>query len=200
MKRSNRGFTLVEVIVVSSLTVLLVGAVSFAIMYFYRVNAFAIEQAMAINDARKGVESLIEDIREAAYSDEGSYPLIAAGTSTFEFYSDVSGDTGVEKIRYYMDGEMLKKGVTFSTGTPPTYTAQPEVEYIVADNVRNVALGDDIFVYYDSTGAVVADTAADLIEITYVEMSVIVNINPERLPNDYTLYSSATMRNIVNAL
>lgn len=198
--RTTRGFTLIEVVVVSVLTALLFGAVSYAITSFYKTNAYAIEQAMAINFARKGIESLVKDIREASYSDEGSYPIISIATTTFEFYSDVEGNSNIEKIRYFIQDGYFKKGVTFSAGTPLSYTGQPEMEYIIAENMRNEDLLTNVFTYYDSNGVEVVDFVGGMLDVVFVEMSVTININPRRLPSNYTLYSSATMRNIVNAL
>ena len=52
---SKRGFTLIEMMVVIAVTVLVMGALSMLIVYFYKTNAFTLQQSIASEQGRRGV-------------------------------------------------------------------------------------------------------------------------------------------------
>ncbi|MFC1801942.1 type II secretion system protein J [Patescibacteria group bacterium] len=191
----KKGLTLFEVIIAISVFVLVNVILTSSILYFYRSNAHSIEQAFAVSSARKGVEAMVRDIREASYSDEGSYPVISMNGNTFYFYSDVDRDNNIERIRFFLDGLFFKKGNTKSAGDPLTYEGQEEVISIISDNVRNTEQGIDIFEYYNSNGDEITEFE-NILDVAFVKVNLIVNVNPSRTPNEFTLRSSATMRNL----
>lgn len=193
--RTQKGISLIETLVVIGASTVLLVAMMSAIVFFYHTNAYTIEQALAIASARRGVEKAVKHVREAAYSDEGSYPVISMSANSFSFYSDIDQDNSIEKVRIFLDGLQLKEGITNSAGNPPTYTSQPEAITILSDEVRNTAEATNVFKYYASDGTEVTNYA-DITSIRFIEITLIVNINPSKLPNEFTLRSSATMRNL----
>ncbi len=200
-KFNNSGMTLVETLIALSIFSIIIMAITYSVTSFYRYNAYGLEQSQAIDSARRGIEPSINNIREATYSDEGAYPIISASANSFSFYSDVDRDNIIEKVRLYLDTDTntFKKGLTESAGDPPTYDSQPETLFILADNVRNIEQSVNIFKYYDNTGAEVIDLS-NVSSIAFVSMSVVVNVNPVRAPNDFTLRASASLRNIKSNL
>ncbi len=188
------GFTFIEVIVVITISTISFIAITSFIMTMYRANSYAMEQALAIDQARRGVLEMVQYIRGATVSDTGSFPLTSAGTSTFTFYSDIDVDVNVEKVRYFLEDGTFKRGIIKSTGYPLAYTLPEEVK-IIAENVHNVANATDIFTYYDKFGAEVTnlDEVADM---TFVKVNLIININPSRAPEDFTLRSGVSIRNL----
>lgn len=192
---SKKGFSLIEVLVVIAVFVFIIGAVIGSIQFFYRSNAYALEQSFAINSARTGIERMVKDMREASFSDEGSYPVIAIDDNSFSFYSDIDSDIFVEKVRYFLDDTDLKKGVVDSSGDPLTYNDANEMVSIVSDNVRNTAKSTNIFTFFNASGTPITNFASTT-DVRFVKAEVIVNVNPLRFPNDFTLHSSATLRNV----
>jgi prepilin-type N-terminal cleavage/methylation domain-containing protein len=194
----QKGFTLVETITVITVsTILLVGVTSF-IMQMYRSNNYALEQAFAISYARSGVLKLVESIRESTISQTGSYPIAEVSTSSMLFYSNIDTDDDIERVRYYLDGETFKRGVIKPSGTPAEYVGA-EATTTIAEDVRNAPLGTDIFTYFDNTGTEVIDFD-DITSISYVQVNLVININPSRAPEDFTLRSSVSIRNVKNNL
>ena len=193
--------TLVEILVSLSIFSIIIMAITYSVTAFYSYNAYGLEQSQAIDSARRGIEPSINNIREATYSDEGAYPIISAAANSFSFYSDVDRDNSIEKVRLYLetDTNTFKKGLTESAGDPPTYDSQPETLFTLADNVRNVEQSVNIFKYYDNTGTEVINLS-NVSSIAFVTMSVIVNVNPVRAPNDFTLRASAALRNLKSNL
>ena len=90
------GFTFIEAIVVVAVFGFVMIIIVSSLLSFYRSNTYTLEQAFAVNSARKGIETAVRDLREAAYSDEGSYPIVSIATSSVEFYSDIDRDDSVE--------------------------------------------------------------------------------------------------------
>ena len=194
------GYSLIEAIIVVSLFSLATLAIMGTILFLYRTNANSIEQAYALQNARKGVEVMVRDIREATYGDEGSYPVVAMSTSSFTFFSDTDKDDSVERIRYFLQGSNLYRGVVQATGTPAIYATSSEEVLIVSEDVRNIDQDADTFVFYNASGTQVTNFTSELLDTRFVIVTLIVNINPTRLPEEFTLRSSAMMRNLKDNL
>lgn len=191
----KRGFTLIEMLVMFGVSVLIIAAIVSALRYTYRGQRFAFEQADATRSARTGIERAVRDIREASYADDGAYPIVAMATSSVTFYSDYDNDDKIERIRYFLDGTDFKKGVVESAGDPPTYATSSEVVSEVSDNVRNNAVGTDLFTFYDKAGVLMSDLT-DIDQLAFVLVRLVVNLHPERAPDDFELRTSAALRNI----
>jgi len=188
-----------ETLVAMSIFVAIMLVINYSLVSFHKYNAYAIEQASAISSAQRGIEPTINNIRETTYSDEGAYPIISAATSSLSFYSDVDTDNNIEKVRLFLDNGILKKGITESAGDPPTYDSQPENIFILSENVRNTEENVNIFTYYDNTGTEIIDLS-NISDITFITMNVVVNVNPNRAPNNFTLRTSAALRNLKSNL
>ena len=199
IEHQEKGYSLMETIVVVALFAMASLTIMGTILFLYRTNANAIEQAFALQSARKGVELMVRDVREAAYGDEGSYPLVDFSTTSLTFFSDTDQDESVERIRYFLQGSTLYRGVVQATGTPATYATSTEEIAAVSEHVRNTDQGVDTFTYYNASGTVVT-TQTDMLDIRFITINLVVNINPSRLPEEFTLRSSATMRNLKDNL
>ena len=169
-------------------------AIQYAIQYFYRANAYVLQGTAAINSARTGVTTMASNLREATYGDDGTYPITAAATSTVTFFGDVDKDGGVEKVRIYMIGNTLYRGVTNAAGNPLSYTGQTQATTTLATYVAN-GTSTPLFRYYNESGTELTGTI-NLAQISSIKMTLKVDINPLRAPDIYTLTESATIRNL----
>ena len=189
-----KGMTFIEVLVWISVFLMAMWAIVGSILSFYRANSYTLEQAQAVSEARRGIERVIAVIREANYSSEGAYPIIAMGTSTLSFYADIDADPLVERVRYFVEETKLKQGVIDPAGDPPTYTS-PETITTVSDYIRNIGQGITTFHFYNATGTEIT-VMSNVTDLRFVRMDTVVNVSPDKLPNELTLRSSATLRNI----
>lgn len=199
LQTNQRGYTLIEALIVVALTSIVSVAMAAGINWLYRANAFGIEQSFAIKDARRGAELMIRELREVTTASDGSYALETIDPYSITFFADVTGDARIERVRYYIDNEVLNRGVIEPTGSPYAYNAGDEVVTIAADNVRNEVLGTNMLTYYDSSGTVITDMS-DLLSVRFVTVDMNVNINPTRLPNDFIIHSSASLRNLKDTI
>ncbi len=193
-----RGITFIESLIWVAVFMIAMMALIVSLLSFYRANVYTLEQAQAVSDARRSVEGLVQTIREADYSGQGAYPLVAIATSSVTFYADVDQDPHTERVRYFLDGSSLKRGIVDPVGDPPAYTAAEEVT-TVSPYIRNVLQQVDMFHFYDAAGAEVTNMT-QVTDVRFVRMDIIVNVSPDRLPNELTVRSSATLRNITHEL
>lgn len=191
-----RAFTLAEMLVVIGILSGVGIALSIAITQTYRGNAYVFESAVSVDNARRGISTALQNLRESTYAEDGAYPVAAAATSTVTFYADVDQDGPVEKVRVYLSNGTLYRGVTNAAGNPPSYAGQTEVVQTVIAYVRNNNTSP-LFTYYDATGAQLG-TPVDVSDVAFVTMDIRVDLNPTRAPNVYALTGSATLRNLRN--
>lgn len=183
-------------LVVVAITGLVGVGVLSMIAYFYRSNAFLLEATTATDSASRGLNESLAALREASYGEDGSYPILAAATSSVTFFGDLDVDNSVERVRLYVSGGTLYRGVTDATGNPPSYTGQPEATATIATWVKN-ATSTPVFTYYDEAGAQLTGTI-DIASVRSVRTRLDVDINPYRAPNILILEGAATLRNLHN--
>lgn len=118
----KKGFTLIETIVAIFIFVLAMGATSAFVILAYRTQSYAFQQARAISEARRGVEQMVKEIREAKLGDDGSFVIEKATDYEFIFYSDIDKDAETERVRYFIKpaggetGSLSDQCVSFTSG------------------------------------------------------------------------------------
>lgn len=115
-----KGFTIIETLVTIVIFTIAFGAVSGFIIMAYRTHGYTWQQSVAIDEACKGIEIMVKEIREARSGDDGSYPIERADDKEFVFYSDIDKDGGTERVRYFLgtvnEGSLSDKCYTNITG------------------------------------------------------------------------------------
>jgi hypothetical protein len=195
----TRGMTFIEAMVWIALLVAAMTAIASTVLYFYKTNAYSLEQSTAVTSGQRGLETMMRTIREAAYSSEGAFPIISVSPYDFVFYADIDEDPLIERVHYYVSGSTLMRGVLDPTGNPPAYVGV-ETAGVVADYVRNTALGTTtpLFRYYDQLGAEIASSTSAYTAVRFVKVTLAINVNVATLPNQLSLYSSAALRNLMD--
>ncbi len=118
----KNSFTLIETVVTIFIFALIMGAISGLVIMGYRTHSFTWQEAVAIGEARKGIESMVKEIREARVGDDGAYIIEKAEDYEFIFYSDIDKDEAVERVRYFVkpagggSGSQTEQCVSFSNG------------------------------------------------------------------------------------
>ncbi|MEZ4200183.1 MAG: prepilin-type N-terminal cleavage/methylation domain-containing protein [Candidatus Paceibacterota bacterium] len=192
----STGMTFVEMIVVLALFAILSVVILNTIASFYRYNAYTIAQSYQVNFARRGVETLVRDIREMTYADDGAFPLVSKEAHRIMFYSDIDRDESVELVEYNLASTTLYKYVYDAVGSPPAYsTSTPDETYVLSEYVNNLEQGQNTFEYYDDSGAL-ATSSVSVADIRYIDVALIINIDPIRDPGEFLLRSSASLRNL----
>lgn len=188
------GMTLIETVIWIAVTTLILIALMSSVLYFYRTNRYAIEQASATVSAQRGIERMVRTIREAAYSSKGAFPVVSIAANEFVFYADTDADPLIERVRYYIDGTDLKQGVVDPAGDPPSYSGA-ESSTTAAEHVRNVEQNVSVFRYWDGNGAEITNYG-QWSEVRFVVVSLVTNVDPILKPDQLILNSSAALRNL----
>ena len=83
----------------------------------------------------------------ANYSSIGSYPLTFATGTEIIFYSNIDNDNLVERVRYFVESNILKKGITKPSGSD-LYSYNTSTEQIteLAHNLKTPV--GTVFTYY----------------------------------------------------
>jgi len=200
--RKLEGLSLIESLVAIAVFILALAALLTFIMGLYRAHSYTFQQAQAIEEARNGIEIMIKEIREAKMGDDGSYIIEKADDYEFIFYSDIDKDGETERVRYFIDGTDFKKGVINPTGFPPRYITNPqnsnysESIFILSKYVRNQP---PIFRYFDSNLNELP-APARLKDTKLMKVYLVINVDPNKPPQDFVLESEVQLRNLKESL
>lgn len=195
--KKQTGFTLVEILVTIGIFVLVSIILWSFIINSYKVQNFSMEQADAITEAQRGVETLVKELREALPGDNGAYPIEIANAQNIVFYADFDRDNAIEKVHYWLVGSDLKKGVTEPSGSPLIYNPANEQIQTISRYVRNSST--PTFAYRDGNYASLT-TPADPDTVKLVHIYLKINVVPTRAPMNYDLESDVVLRNLKNNL
>lgn len=197
----SRGFTAIELTTVIAIVGLLA---VFAADFMRSVIVLDGETRgilLAQDDARRAFKQMVTDIRLTNYADNGAYPIVQADATDYVFYANVNSDGKAERVRYFLSGTSLKRGVILPTGAPPVYDPASEAVATIATDLDNGAV--PVFDYYDSSydgttaplPAPVSISAVRLVKIT-----VVINKNAVRAPTDQAFSTQVSLRNLKDNL
>lgn len=197
----NKGFNMIELVIGVAVLTMMVGIIGlFARNTFYYNSIFS-GGLTSYDDARHILRPMSSEVRSASPSALGSYPIEEANENNFIFFTDIDDDGLKERVRYFVDGTTLKKGVINPTGNPIQYVTSDEVITELVHNLRNGST--PIFTYYDSTynGNTDALTQPVLItSIRLVKITMIVDVDPNRSPVPVTITTQISLRNLKDNL
>ena len=191
-----RGMTLTEVLIVVALSTMLMMGIMAVITQFYQLNDHLIAQRQAIAEAEHSMNQLVSNIRAMSFAFDGTYPLQERSTSSIAFFVDMNGNRVPDLVRYELRGDELEKDVYIATGSPPVIDiVTPDYTRLVAHSVQNHMLAVPLFLYTDHGGVPVLEDGS-ITSISYIELNLLVNVDPNRISQPTELYSSATPRNL----
>lgn len=192
--------TLIEVVIVLGISVILSLAITDGITQFYIFNAYSIEQAEEIENARRGMIQWSRDAKELTNGENGAYPISTIDRYTFGYYSDTDLDNSVEFVKYVLSTTTLRKYTYNATGTPISYNLNtPDTEQILSLYVQNINQDVPMFSYFDNSGNSLASTSP-VVDVRYIQAQFIINIDQDRSPGEFMLRSSIAPRNLKDNL
>jgi prepilin-type N-terminal cleavage/methylation domain-containing protein len=198
----NRGFTMVEMMIVLAIMAMFVFVASSFQKDVFSLNTTLQSSLNAQLDARHLVKVMVTELRKASPSSLGTYPIEAASSTAITFYSDVDNNGVVDKVRYYLTGNTIRKSVTVPTGSPLTYNPANEVLSTIINNIVSSSTLP-IFQYYSSNYAGTTSPLTyplDIQAVRLVKITVIIDNDPNRSPVPIVVTSSVSMRNLKDNL
>ncbi|GIW68220.1 MAG: hypothetical protein KatS3mg099_168 [Candidatus Parcubacteria bacterium] len=192
MRQHIPAYSLIEALVIIALVGLVAAAMSNIVLAISRTHRYAFEQASAVNEGRRAIARMGDLVRTATYGEDGSYPLAEVATSSLTLYADEDRDGTVEKVRFWLSGDDLYETVASAQGAPPAYGSG--TTHVLASYLRNAEDNLPVFVAYDAQGAQLP-MPAPVLQVRTVHIQLIVNVARERAPGDFTITTTANLRN-----
>jgi prepilin-type N-terminal cleavage/methylation domain-containing protein len=196
---SRRGFTLVELIVgIAIFTILALGI----IVLVSNILTSSSQQSGLLADSDQGRKlafRIMGEVRNGSVSSTGAYTLDTASDQQLIFYSNVDGGVDIERIRYYLSGGSLYRGVVKPTGSPLAYNLGSETSSVVQKNVANGAI--PLFYYYndsyDGTSDIFLTQPVNVTDVRMVKLNLrVYNKAGKTNTNYYTVTASGTIRGL----
>jgi len=198
---SKSGFTIIEVLV-SIFIFTLIGLAVYSFQHnVFSLNKIISDSLAAQDEARRAFKTMNAEIRTASPSSLGAYALSETATSSFIFYSNIDDDFYKERVRYFLQGATLKKGVIKPSGVPLTYNPANETVSELAHDVANATTS--IFSYYDTNYDGTTQPLAEPINVSavrLVKITIIIDRDPTKPPAPITLTTQISIRNLKDNL
>lgn len=187
-----------------AIAIFAIGMEGFTLLFArsWKQNYYVLEMGQTAMAVSRGVNELVRYIREVRQAEDGSYPVISADDNDLIFYSDYDRDGYSERIHIYKSSSNIIMGIREPnlSSFPPTYASgDGEVKTLATSVVNDAAT--PIFAYYDSdypedsvNNPIV--TPANVPNIRLVRVTLHMNIDPNRPPDNVTIQSFAEMRNL----
>lgn len=143
----NRGLTLIELLASIGIFALLIGSIVTVYLSSNQAQKAVWNELNAQSEGRRFAKAFTAELRTAATANTGAYALEKVAPQEIIFYSNIDTDTWRERVRYFMSGTTLKKGIIKPAGNPPAYNTMNET---VSEVLHNMANGTaPVFLYYD---------------------------------------------------
>jgi prepilin-type N-terminal cleavage/methylation domain-containing protein len=152
---TDRGFTLIEMLVTIAVFGLVMVVTANLLLTIF-TNATTSPNALnAVDQAQGTASNFVNQIRDAAYGNDGSYPLNQASTTQIIFFSPYgsSGSTTVDRIRYFVASSTLYEGITVPSGSPAFYNSANEQITTILPHVSAAAPQQYFFITLERTPA-----------------------------------------------
>jgi len=196
-KNSQTGFTLIEIIITMAIVVFVVSGIYVFVGNLTDASLRINSGLLANQEIQQALQVMVPELRSAAQSNTGVYPIIEAASTSIRFYSDVNGDSIFEEVHYYLEGDVFKKGVIAPSGEPLVYDEEDEK---VRELVENMVTGAQIFSYFSaeatSTYADALPFPVNILDISKVKITLSVNKGTPTMPSIIGIEDLVTIRNL----
>ncbi|MEW6610328.1 MAG: hypothetical protein AB1352_01705 [Patescibacteria group bacterium] len=199
--QSQGGFSMVETVTAVAIVGLIILAIGVFQGNIFTFNTSLHNQLSGQYESRQALEKIIAEARVATAADNGAYPLEAAQETSFIFYSNVDADAAIERVRYFVSGNTLRRGVIEPSGSPAQYPAGNET---VTTILNNLTLGaTPVFSYYDTNYSGTEAPLSHPVDphvVRYVEITFFIDKDPTRPPTALQNHSGVNIRNLKDNL
>lgn len=199
---TRAGFTIPELLISIFIISLLTITVTTFTRDVFSLNISFQGSLGAQLDARHVIRVMVTELREASPSSNGAYPIISASSTAIAFYTDTNDDGIKEKIRYFVSGTDLKKGVVVPTGNPLVYNdANEKITTLVSSLISSST--QPVFQYYPASYTGTSSPLASPVNassVRLVQITVIIDKTPAHSPSPIVVTSQVMLRNLKDNL
>lgn len=197
IKNYSAGFTLIEIIIAIGIVSGVVFVISMFGLDIYDFSLFIGENLISQQEIQLSLRTMVSETRSMAQSVNGSYLIESASQNSLIFYSDIDGDGLTDRVHYFLDGNVLKRGVIKPTGAPLSYPLSDEK---ITEQVHNIyASAGNIFDYhgssYSGTGSALT-FPVNIPAIRLIKINITVDPNPSDSSSRVNFSDSVNIRNL----
>ena len=175
---AESGFTLVELLVASSIMVFVILGVSLMLEGGYNTYAKVDNQVVAQSEARRNLFRMAKYIRQCKQ-------ITQADTYELTITSDIDDDDVPETVHFYLTDANAKLIQTVD-GTDTTELGK---------YVANVPASTAIFTYYDAAGSQITDMSYARTASRSMKIKLMIDASATESPDAYELESIVSLRN-----
>lgn len=171
--RGSAGVSIIELVVWISIAGLLIVAMSVLLGRGIASNRFQFEQVLITEDARRQLE-LVSDALRNARNEGGNNWLVSAAEDEVAVQTDVNQDSVVDTVRYFLDGNDLKRGIAEG--------GQSEEVHIVARSIASGLSGQPLFTFFNAERQQLDPSEANSSTVSRIGIAFLVDINEMQEP------------------
>lgn len=202
IKSTKSGFSTVEMIIAMLIFIIIGSAIVVFQIDIFTLNKVSNDSLIIQEDARRTLKVMSAEIRTIMPSNTGSYAIEQTGTSSLSFYTNIDDDSLIEKVRYFREGNSLKKGTIKPSGDPLTYKTNDEkIINLISDLVNNQ--DEDIFSFYDKNYDGYSEPLTQPVDpflVRLIKINIFINKEPLKNPNSLNLITQVSIRNLKDNL
>jgi len=197
------GFTLVETLFTIFIFSILMLGVTLMMRNIFSVSRQQFGILTNVDQARIIASNFVNELRNTTYGTDGSYPINQVDNNQLIFFSTgIKNDGTVSKIRYYISGNTLYKGITNPAGSPLSYNGQTETNTILS--TKMLMETNPLFYYYDGNYDGNGNSLSQPVNINTVKFIkinlIVLKEVTANSTSTFTVTAGASMRNLKNNL
>ena len=193
---TQRGFTLIEIVLAATISFIAIAVVSLMASDLAGFGTSLGSRLQQQRELEQFLRTIASELRSIGPAENGAYPIAQAQSQTLTFYGDIDDDGTFERVRYFLDGTTLKKGIIEPTADLPAQ--YPPASEAVTEIVHLMVPGTVFSYFAEGYPPEMSPLAApvNIADIRLITASGTVDADPNVLPEPVTLNVSATIRNL----
>ncbi|MBI2009579.1 MAG: hypothetical protein HYS86_00220 [Candidatus Chisholmbacteria bacterium] len=193
------GFTYLELLVGLGIVLTVIAFLVGMQVMLQQSYRFSFNLSATTDQANSVAADMVRALRGALPSETGAYPLEVLDDQQIVFYSDVDADGRTERVRFFLEGVELKRGIIEPTDFPVSYPTENETVKVLSDYVQNGA--QPLFYYYNGAWPTDAvnnplNVESRLSDTRFVQLFMTLNVDPTRPESNFNLSPYVQLRNL----
>lgn len=200
----EQGFSLAELTVSLTLLFVVLGVAWGLFEFASRVDGHVTARLDAL-DGGLALDTMARDVRQAspASSNSTDTPVLTCQPRELAILENVDSDAALERVRYYVQGTQLMRGVTqpVNGSNPPSFAGQPETSTVLVPRL-DPAFAGSIFTYYSNGNPAVVLGASQQTSVSAVMIALQTKgkVSYNSYPSIVKVSTWVKLRTVYNAL
>lgn len=189
--KEEKGFSLVELMVVAAMLVVILGAVLGVWDALLGNYLYQSDRIGAQDIARSGMITMVKNIREA----EKPFVAVDVSGNSLIFKADRNNDGTFEAIWYYLDSVNRRVVMAVNTDGSTDFATTPRttaIEYVV-----NNPASQPLFTFYGNDLATPLGSSVTVSNARVIKIQLFIDANTSRAPKPVELSSNVHLRNFI---